>query len=175
MTSCRFDNWSSECEQAVNKQINVEYWASYQYHLMFSHFDKDTVGLNNIANFFNKSSLEERDHAHNLIKYQNLRGGDVKFYNVSDINLDYLNNKKSNDLLLSFMKALEMEQKVYKSLLNLHSIGDKHKDPQFTDFSESEYLEEQIKALNEISKYIAQLKLIGSNTHGQWNFDKQFQ
>ena len=63
MTSCRYNNWNTECEDAVNKQIQVEYWASYQYHLMWSYFDRSNVGLKNIAEFFKKSSEEEREHA----------------------------------------------------------------------------------------------------------------
>ena len=47
-----------------------------------------------------------------------------------------------------------MEQIVYKNLLGLHRVGDRCGDPQFTDFLEGEYLEEQVSAINEITKYI---------------------
>ena len=174
MTSCNLGNWNSECETVVNKQINLEYWASYQYDLMASYFDRSNVGLKNISTFFKKSSDEEREHAHKLIEYQNKRGGIVKFYDIKNCNLDFLNNKDKNDALLSFEKALEMEQIVYKSLLNVHDVADKQNDPQFSDFIEGEYLEEQVSALNEISKYVTQLKRIGENGHGIWNFDNKF-
>ena len=174
MTSCNLGNWNAECESVVNKQINLEYWASYQYDLMASYFDRSTVGLKNISTFFKKSSDEEREHAHKLIEYQNKRGGIVKFYDIKNCNLDFLRNKDKNDALLSFEKALEMEQIVYKSLLNVHDVADKHNDPQFADFIESEYLDEQVSALNEISKYVTQLKRIGENGHGVWNFDNKF-
>lgn len=173
MTSCNLGNWNSECESVVNKQINLEYWASYQYDLMASYFDRSTVGLKNISTFFKKSSDEEREHAHKLIEYQNKRGGIVKFYDIENCNLDYLKKKDKNDALLSFEKALEMEQIVYKSLLNVHDVANKHNDPQFADFIEGEYLEEQVSALNEISKYVTQLKRIGENGHGIWNFDSK--
>ena len=174
MTSCNLGNWNSECESVVNKQINLEYWASYQYDLMASYFDRSTVGLKNISTFFKKSSNEEREHAHKLIEYQNKRGGIVEFYDIKNCNLNFLKNKDKNDVLLSFEKALEMEQIVYKSLLNVHDIADKQNDPQFADFIEGEYLEEQVSALNEISKYVTQLKRIGENGHGIWNFDSKF-
>tara|TARA_Y100001970_G_C13882602_1_gene674580 strand:+ start:161 stop:691 length:531 start_codon:yes stop_codon:yes gene_type:complete len=174
MTSCKLNNWHPLCEKIVNKQINLEFWASYQYDLMSSYFDRSDVGLKNIAKFFRKSSNEEREHAHKLIDYQNKRGGIVKFENIKNCNLNYLKNENKNDVLLSFEKALEMEQIVYKSLLKLHSSGEENKDPQFTDFIESEYLDEQISALNEISIYISQLQRIGENGHGIWNFDNKF-
>ena len=65
-----------------------------------------------------------------------------------------------------------MEQSVYKGLLKLHKTGEG--DPQFQDFIEGEYLEEQVKAINEISKYIAELERIGEDGAGQWLFNKEF-
>ena len=64
MTSCNLGNWNEACENQVNEQINMEYWASYQYHLMWSYFDRSSVGMKNIAEFFRKASEEEREHAH---------------------------------------------------------------------------------------------------------------
>ena len=53
MPNCNINNnWSENCESNVNKQINLEFWASYQYHLMWSYFDKSDVGLSNIARLF---------------------------------------------------------------------------------------------------------------------------
>ena len=88
---------------------------------MWSYFDRSDIALKNIANFFKKSSEEEREHAHKLMEYQNLRGGSVKLSGISKVNLSYLTDKTDIDVLASFSKALEMEQYVYKSLLNVHS------------------------------------------------------
>jgi len=154
----------------VNKQINLEYYASYVYHYLFSYFDRDSVGLKNIAKYFDKCSLEERDHAHKLIVYQNKRGGKVIFSNINTHTLDDSNL----GLLQSFEIALQLEQDVYDSLLSLHKIAENDSDPQCTDFIESEYLEEQIDAMNELRVYISQLKLIGDSGHGQWHFNDEF-
>ena len=170
--------WDKKCEDIVNMQINLEYWASYQYHLMWSYFDKDSVGLKNIAEYFKNASVEERDHAHKLMEYQNMRGGTVKLTTIADVDLDFLkqpNGAKTLDVLLSFIKAQKMEQIVYESLLNVHKVGDECTDPQFCDFIESEYLEEQVKAINEIKKYIGQLKRIGEDGAGIWQFDRLFE
>jgi ferritin heavy chain len=162
--------WSVNCVNAVNKQINLEYYASYVYHYLFSYFDRDSVGLKNIAKYFDKCSLEERDHAHKLMVYQNKRGGKVIFSNINSHILD----DSDLGLLQSFEIALQLEQDVYDSLLSLHKIGESANDPQFTDFIESEYLEEQIDAMNELRVYISQLKLIGDSGHGQWHFNAEF-
>ena len=171
----RLNNWTKDCEVAVNKQIALEYWASLQYHAMATYFDKDCVGLKNMYKFFNKCSLEERDHANILMKYQNKRGGSVILHDITNIDNNFIvTDHNRTDVLQAFEKALEMEQIVYKSLLNLHKIGEESNDPQFTDFIEGTYLEEQIDAINELSIYISNLRRIGNDGHGIWNFDREF-
>ena len=63
--------------QALNDHINVEYTASYAYHALFSYFDRDIVGVSGFAKFFAQQSQEERSHAEEFMKYQNIRGGKV--------------------------------------------------------------------------------------------------
>ena len=70
--------------------------------------------------------------------------------------------------------AYELEVKVYNSLLELHRIGDNSGDPQFTDFIEGEYLEEQVDAMSELQVLISQVERIGTDGHGLWNFDREF-
>ena len=170
--------WKLQCQREVNKQINLEFWASYQYHFIWSHFNRNSVGLENVANYFKKASDEEREHAHKLMEYQNMRGGSVELVDITNVDLRYLNQKareglpNENDVLASFRKALEMEIIVYDSLLELHKVADDNNDPQFADFIEGEYLEEQVKAISEIEKYISQLERIGDNGHGVWDFDR---
>lgn len=173
--------WNLECQREVNKQINLEFWASYQYHFIWSHFNRNSVGLENVANYFKKASDEEREHAHKLMEYQNMRGGSVELADITNVDLRYLNQNvreglpNDNDVLASFKKALEMEQIVYDSLLNLHKVADDNNDPQFADFIEGEYLEEQVQAISEIEKYISQLERIGNNGHGVWDFDRNLE
>ena len=104
----RFDNWNTECEEFVNKQIALEYWASLQYHAISSYFSHHNVGLENIAKYFNKCSLEEREHADKLIEYQNKRGGRVVIGDVTNIiNTFYDSNTESSNILQAFELALE--------------------------------------------------------------------
>jgi len=170
------NNWKKECEDFVNKQIAMEYWASLQYHAISSYFNNQSVGLENMSKFFNKCSLEEREHADKLVDYQNKRGGNVIIGEVTNINNKFYNSEsdKSN-ILQAFELALEMEQKVYESLLELHKIGEQHNDPALTDFIEGEYLTEQIDAINELSVFISQLKIIGNSDTGLWLFNKEFE
>ena len=166
-------NWSQKCETALNLQIYTEYWASLQYHIIFAYFDRYSVGLRNIAEYFNKASLEEREHAHKFMHYQNIRGGKVSYATTYDIDFETIIEKTElkSDVLCAFEKALEMEQLVYEKLLELHNVADETNDPQFSDYIEGEFLEEQINAIDELNVIISKLKLIGNDGHGIWNFD----
>ena len=165
---CRQNNWSVECENLLNEQINLEHMAFYQYLALYSYFNRDNISLQNTANFFLKASNEEKEHAEKLIQYQLKRGGKVVFKTISPPAHEWENQLNKTDILYSFEEALFLEQKVYEHLLKLHEIA----DPQFADYLESEFLEEQIDAMNELGHYIAQLKRIGSNGHGILYFDK---
>ena len=76
-------NYKEESEALVNKQINMEFYASYVYMSMFTYFDRDDVAFPGLASFFKKSSDEEREHGEKLIKYQNKRGGKVVFQDIA--------------------------------------------------------------------------------------------
>ena len=48
-------------EQAINAQINAEFWSAYLYLSMSMHFANK--GYNGIANWFQIQFKEEQDHA----------------------------------------------------------------------------------------------------------------
>ena len=77
MTSRVRQNFSAACEEGINKQINLELYASYVYMSMAYYFDRDDVAFDGFHKFFNKQSDEEREHAQKLMHYQNMRGGRV--------------------------------------------------------------------------------------------------
>ncbi len=168
-------NWDSECETALNKQIDLEYYASHYYHLLYCFFHRDTIGLENIAKYFQKASVEEREHAEKLMDYQTKRGGVVEFGGIPKIQIELDDTICDGSYVKkAFELALNLEKKVNLSLLKLHKLASDHEDPPFADFLESEYLYEQVDANYELSKYISQLNLIGNNGHGIWSFARNF-
>jgi ferritin heavy chain len=166
--------WSERCACAVNEQINHELNASYQYHNLFTYFNNDSVGFQNIAKYFNKASIEERDHAHTFMEYQNKRGGRVELKEIPQPTIDLYSCANNTDMLEAFREAYKLEEFIYSKLLELHKIGSEENDPQFTDFIEGEFLEEQIQAMYELKVYIAQLERIGNDGHGLWQFNQEF-
>merc|ERR1711860_464858 len=129
-SQCR-QNYHSESEASINRQINMELYASYTYQSMSMYFDRDDVALPGFAKFFKKSSDEERDH------------------------------DEWGTGLQAMQVALQLEKSVNQSLLDLHQVASTHNDAQLTDFLEGNYLEEQVEAIKEIGGHITQLKRVG--------------
>jgi ferritin heavy chain len=71
-----------------------------------------------------KQSDEEREHAENFMKYQNVRGGRLV--------LDDVKKPEKNEwgsALEAFEKALELERFNNESLLKLHAMTTEANDP----------------------------------------------
>jgi len=160
-------NYHQDSEAAVNKQINMELYASYVYQSMSFYFDRDDVAMKGFSKFFKESSEEERGHAEKLMKFQNQRGGRVVFQDVKKPERDEWGTG-----LDAMQATLALEKSVNQSLLDLHNIAEGHGDKQMCDFLESNYLDEQVEAIKQISDYITRLKKVGTGI-GEYMFDKE--
>ncbi|XP_021355362.1 soma ferritin-like [Mizuhopecten yessoensis] len=160
-------NFNVETEAGINRQINMELYASYCYQSMSFYFDRDDVALPGFAKYFKKATDEEREHAEKFMKYQNKRGGRVVLQDIKKPDKD-----EWGSALEAMQVALALEKNVNQSLLDLHAVGDKHGDSQFMDFLEGEYLEEQVNAIKEISDHITNLKRVGPGL-GEYLYDKE--
>lgn len=162
-------NYHAECEAGVNKQINLELYASYVYQSMAWYFDRDDVALPGFHKFFKKSSEEEREHAEKFMKFQNARGGRIVLQNIEKPEMDEWGSG-----LNAMQMTLTLERNVNEVLLELHKVATKHEDNHMTDFLEGNFLEEQVVSIKEISEMITQLKRVGPGL-GEYMFDKELQ
>merc|ERR1711973_776905 len=83
MSSKIRQNYHEEGEALINKQINMEFYASYVYLSMASYFNRDDQALASFASFFQNISDEERSHGMKLMAYQAKRGGRVVFQDIA--------------------------------------------------------------------------------------------
>ena len=113
-----------------------------------------------------------REHAFKMIQYQQKRGGKIILSSINSYNYSF--DTSNNRLLDSFKLICNLEEDIYKKLLDLHKISEENNDPQFSDFIEGEFLNEQVDAIFEIKKYISQISLIGNNGLGLWQFNHEF-
>ncbi|KAF2880472.1 hypothetical protein ILUMI_25702 [Ignelater luminosus] len=159
-------NFHKDCEDAINKQINMELHASYVYLAMAYYFDRDDVALPGLHKYFKESSDEEKGHATRLMEYLNKRGGKIILTEIFAPEKQEWGSGQE-----AMVSALELEKKVNDSLLNLHSIASGHMDVNLCDFLETHYLQEQVDAIKEIADHVTNLKRVGEGL-GVYMFDK---
>lgn len=162
-------NYHAECEAGVNKQINLELYASYVYQSMAWYFDRDDVALPGFHKFFKKSSEEEREHAEMFMKFQNQRGGRIVLQNIEKPEMDEWGSG-----LEAMQMTLALEKNVNQVLLDLHKVATLHNDNHMTDFLEGHFLEEQVVSIKQIGEFITQLKRVGPGL-GEYTFDKELE
>uniref|UniRef100_UPI00398F447F ferritin heavy chain B-like n=1 Tax=Pristiophorus japonicus TaxID=55135 RepID=UPI00398F447F len=162
-------NYHQDCENAVNKQINMELYSSYVYFSMVNSFDQDDVALRHFAEFFKEQSHEEREHAEKLMKFQNRRGGRIILVDIQKPEQEEWSNG-----LVAMQRALQMEKNVNQSLLDLHKLSTESTDTCVCDFLETHYLDEQVKMIKKLGDHITNLKRLGApeNGLGEYLFDK---
>uniref|UniRef100_A0A8D0G9H5 Ferritin n=1 Tax=Sphenodon punctatus TaxID=8508 RepID=A0A8D0G9H5_SPHPU len=162
-------NFHAECEAAVSRMVNLELYASYVYLSMSYYFDRDDVALRHMAKFLKDQSHEEREHAEKFLRYQNKRGGRIVLQDVKKPEHDDWGNS-----LEALQCALQLEKTVNQALLNLHNLATEKGDPHLCDFLESEYLDEQVKAIKQLGDHLTNLKRLGvpQNGEGEYLFDK---
>jgi len=166
VSQCR-QNFHAECEAGINRQINMELYASYCYQSMAFYFDRDDVALPGFSKFFKKSSDEEREHAEKLMKYQNQRGGRIVLQDIKKPDHDEWGTG-----LEAMQVTLGLEKSVNQALLDLHAVASNKNDAQMTDFLEGNYLAEQVEAIKQIGEYVTMLKRVGPGL-GEYTFDKE--
>merc|ERR1712137_437085 len=132
-------NFEEATEALINKQINMEFYASYVYLSMSAFFNRDDQALHGFAKFFKKSSDEEREHGMKLMEYQTKRGGRTVFQDISKPT-----TMEWGTPLQAMLGALELEKTVNQSLLDLHAAAGEKGDAHLCDFLEANYLDEQV-------------------------------
>ncbi|XP_046328230.1 soma ferritin-like [Haliotis cracherodii] len=160
-------NYHEDCEAGINRQINMELYASYVYQSMAFHFDRDDVALKGFHKFFKKQSEEEREHAEKFMQFQNQRGGRIVLQNVQKPERDEWGSG-----LDAMQAAHALEKNVNQALIDLHGVADTHNDAHMADFIEEEFLKEQVESIKQISDYITTLKRVGPGL-GEYMFDKE--
>uniref|UniRef100_A0A8I6AJZ3 Ferritin n=1 Tax=Rattus norvegicus TaxID=10116 RepID=A0A8I6AJZ3_RAT len=144
-------NYHQDSEAAINRQINLELYASYVYLSMSCYFDRDDVSLKNFAKYFLHQSHEKREHAEKLMKLQNQRGGRIFLQDIK---------KPDRDDWESGLNVMEC------SLLELHKLATDKNDPHLCGLIETHYLNEQVKCIKELGDHVTNLRKMGAPESG---------
>lgn len=149
---------------ALNEQINWEFWSGYLYLSMANHFE--ATGHSGIANWFRIQFKEEFAHAQIFINYVNNRGGRVILAPISEVPSEW------ESPLAAFANTLEHEEVVTSKINNLYFLAEGEKD-YATRQMLNWFIAEQVEEENTARTLIDTLKLIGADGTGIYQFDKE--
>ncbi|KAE8593891.1 hypothetical protein XENTR_v10019364 [Xenopus tropicalis] len=162
-------NYHEESEAGINRIANLELQTSYVYLSLGYYFDRDDVALSKFSKYYRELSEKKRDHAEDLLKFQNKRGGRVVLQDIKKPDADeWGNGTKAMEV------ALNLEKSVNQALLDLHKIATDHADPHMCDYLEREFLEEEVKIIKKLGDHLTNLKRVkaAEDGMGEYLFDK---
>ncbi len=151
-------------QEALNEQINAEFWSAYLYLAMAMHFESE--GHAGVANWFRIQFKEEQAHAEIFINYLNSRGGRVVLKPIDAVPESW------ESPLAAFEATLAHEQKVTALINNLYALAEAEHDYATRgklDWFVSEQVEEEETATN----FIERLKLIGNDGLALYMLDQE--
>lgn len=155
---------SKKVEEALNKQINAEFYSAYLYLSMSAYFRN--LNLNGFANWMKVQTLEESTHALKFYNYVLERGGKIKLTQVANPPTEW------KSIVAVFEETLTHEQHVTKLINNLVDIASKVKDNATLNLLQW-FIDEQIEEEATAEELLVQLKLIKGEGHGLLMLDRE--
>lgn len=153
---------SKKIEDALNKQINREYYSSYLYLGMAAWADH--AGFKGAAEWLKVQAQEEMGHVTKFYGYINDQLGQVKLAAIGEPPAKY------KSLLDVFEKTLEHERLITKSIHELAALAAAEKDIA-TAVLLQWFVTEQVEEEAAASDLVGKLKMIGASTGGLFMMD----
>jgi bacterioferritin B len=132
--------------QALNEQIAYEFAAHQQYVAVAVYYDAET--LPQLARFFYRQALEERDHAMMMIQYLLDAGSDAQVPAVAGPNTNF------DDIVAPVQLALDQERRVTDQIQKLVALAREDSDFVSEQFL-SWFLKEQVEEVATMSSLLA--------------------
>lgn len=155
---------SKKLEEALNAQINAEFWSAYLYLSMSADFA--SKGLPGFANWMEIQFKEEQDHAMKFLNYILSRGGKVELKPIAKV------EKSWKSPLAAFKSTLEHEQVVTKLINDLYALATEEKD-YATQSMLKWFIDEQVEEEENAQALIDTLTLLDGNGYGIYQLDKE--
>lgn len=149
---------------AINAQINAEFFSAYLYMSMGSYFS--SVGMPGAANWMRVQTLEEMSHGEKFCNYVEERGGRVVLTAIEGPETEWASP------MAAFEAVLAHEQKVTSLINNLMDVAISEKD-HAAAMSLQWFVGEQVEEEASAQAVIDQLKLAGENSGGMLMVDRE--
>lgn len=155
---------SPKLQDALNAQINAEFWSAYLYLSMAMHFE--SVGYHGIANWYRVQFQEEQAHAEIFMNYVNSRGGAVKLAPIAAVPQSW------ESPLKAFEDTLAHEEEVTRLINNLYALAEAEKD-YATRGRLDWFISEQVEEEDNCHTLIDRMKLAGDTPIAMFQFDQE--
>ena len=155
---------SQKLQDAINAQINAEFWSAYLY-LSLS-MDAASQGLKGISNWFAIQFKEEQDHAQILINYLNSRNSSVVLAPIAKVQTEWATP------LAMYEDTLAQEKQVTEMINKLFQLADDEKDIATKNMLVW-FVDEQVEEEENAREIIDQLKMVEGNKFGLYMIDKE--
>ncbi len=155
---------SKKMQEAINAQINAEFWSAYLYLSMSA--DAAAKGHKGVANWFQVQFREEQDHARIFINYLLARGAEVKLQPIAAVETSW------ESVPAMFQATLEHEKKVTALIHNLYAIAAEEKDLASMTML-NWFVNEQVEEEENAADLIFQFEQVEGNKFGHYMMDKE--
>ncbi|MDD4001611.1 MAG: ferritin [Bacteroidales bacterium] len=155
---------SKKLEDAINAQINAEFWSAYLYLSMSADFA--SKGLPGFANWMEIQFKEEQDHAMKFLNFILSRGGKPELKPIAKV------EKTWKTPLAAFKSTLEHELVVTKLINDLYALATEEKD-YATQSMLKWFIDEQVEEEENAQALIDTLTLLDGNGYGIYQLDKE--
>ncbi len=155
---------SPKIQDALNNQINAEFWSAYLYLSMGMHFENE--GHAGLANWFRVQFKEEQAHAEIFMNYVISRGGRVVLKAIDAVPTTW------ESPLAAFEATYEHEQKVTSLINGIYALAEAEND-YATRGKLDWFVNEQVEEEETAKGLIDRLKLIGDNGLALYMLDQE--
>jgi ferritin len=156
---------SKKLENELNKQMNNEFFAEFEYLSMAAYFHANN--LDGIANYFHVQAKEEHFHAMKIFHFILDKGGSVTLQSIAQPDTSF------RSVIDVFEKALQHEKKVTRSINKLMDEAIKENDHAVNSFLRW-YVDEQVEEESLANKSLGKVKLINGQGEGLLILDQEF-
>lgn len=151
-------------EDALNAQINAEFWSAYLYLSMSSYLAH--AGYPGFANWYSVQFQEEQAHAQIMVNYVLSRGGRVLLKPIAEVKTEW------ESPLNCFEETLLHENNVTAMINDLYTVTLEEKD--FATQSMLKwFIDEQVEEEKNAQDIIDNLRMIKDNGYGIYMIDKE--
>jgi ferritin len=155
---------SKTMEQALNKQVNREFYSAYLYLAMSSYFE--TTNMKGFAKWMRIQAKEEQIHALKIYDYIIARGGKVSLLDIEAPKAKWSSAGKV------FEEVLAHEQKVTAMIHGLVDLAIKEKDHASFEMLQW-FVKEQVEEEEHSGAILAQVQCVGDIPGHLFFFDHQ--